>query len=68
MRHPFKLKSVYENYEKTDNFVTNFKMQFRECLDYIWYETDKIKPMKTKKLPGIKELQRSVLQIQFEAS
>lgn len=60
MRHPFKLKSTYENYEKSDNFVTNFKMQFRECLDYIWYESDKMTPTEILKLPGIKELQRFV--------
>ena len=57
LRHPFSLKSAYQKQEKA-GMVTNFKQQFRECLDYIWYESDRLSLQRIHPVPRVKDLAR----------
>lgn len=57
-KHPFKLESTYKKYEGNSQFVTNFKSTFRECLDYIWYDSKFVSLKHLRKLPTISELER----------
>lgn len=49
------MKSAYENVS-----CTTMITQFMGCVDYIFYETDRLYLDKTNPLPTVKELQKDV--------